>query len=78
MIRITPLLASVSALAVTACAAGPDYNPPATPEPDAFSRSLDEASGAVSASTWWSGFEDPTLARVVEAAIFCTNAVGSR
>lgn len=69
MIRITPLLASVSALAVTACAAGPDYNPPATPEPDAFSRSLDEASGAVSASTWWSGFEDPTLARVVEAAL---------
>lgn len=69
MIRITPLLASVSALAVTACAAGPDYTPPATPEPDAFSRSPDEASGAVSASTWWSGFEDPALARVVETAL---------
>lgn len=69
MIRFTPLLALVSALAVTACAAGPDYMPPATPEPDAFSRTLDESSGAVSASTWWSGFEDPTLARVVEAAL---------
>jgi multidrug efflux system outer membrane protein len=69
MIRLAPVLASVSALALTGCAAGPDYTPPVTPEPEAFSRSVDEAIGAVSASNWWSGFEDPMLTRVVEAAL---------
>jgi NodT family efflux transporter outer membrane factor (OMF) lipoprotein len=63
------LFASALSLIVTACAAGPDYDPPATPEPDRFSRTLEREADAPSGPRWWTGFEDPTLAAVVEAAL---------
>lgn len=68
--RLLPLLASVSALA--ACAAGPDYRPPAAPVA-AASPFIGGTSGAVSqtntADQWWTLYHDPFLDQLVQDAL---------
>ncbi len=65
----TGLLMVAAALTVSGCMAGPDYVRPITPEPEQFSRSLEQDADDLAGEAWWSGFEDPTLAAVVNEAL---------
>ncbi|WP_241241774.1 efflux transporter outer membrane subunit [Sphingobium algorifonticola] len=66
-------LAFASALALSACAVGPDYRPPASLPAD--QARLAELSGttavtdAPAATQWWHLFEDPALDRLVAKAL---------
>ena len=66
------LLASLSALALSACAAGPDFVAPVAP-PKAMGAFLGSASPAVSAAaadaTWWRLYNDPVLDGLVADAL---------
>lgn len=67
MPKLLPLLI---ATALTACAAGPDYVRPATPEPEAFARAEAGTYSAESVEVgFWRGFEDPLLARLVDEGL---------
>ena len=62
------------ALGVAGCAVGPDYHQPATPLPAAYphaeSLAQREASRpAPPLDTWWTGFDDPALTRIVQRAL---------
>ena len=65
----TGLLMVAAALTVSGCMAGPDYVRPITPEPEQFSRPLEQDADDLAGEAWWSGFEDPTLAAVVNEAL---------
>ena len=64
------IAAALGALVLSACAAGPDYAPPRTPEPEAYSRDAalapdqSEAEGG-----WWTGFGADGLDALVERAL---------
>jgi NodT family efflux transporter outer membrane factor (OMF) lipoprotein len=64
------LLLLFAALGLGGCAAvGPDYAPPATPLPAAWTRA-DAAGEAVGdLSRWWQRFDDPLLGELVEEAL---------
>ena len=64
-----PLIPALLALAVSACAVGPDYRAPDTApariaalEAGAYDRSRFE-------TLWWRQFDDPTLSRLVQQAL---------
>jgi len=67
---LKPLTPSLLALALAACAVGPDYKAPATEpahldsavQPKAFDRSRFE-------SVWWKQFDDPVLNQLVQASL---------
>ena len=67
------VLAATLATALQACAVGPDYRAPRTPDPAADFHSAAAAaqrSGqAADAVRWWNAFGDPTLAALVERAM---------
>ncbi|WP_336959655.1 efflux transporter outer membrane subunit [Sphingobium aquiterrae] len=71
------LLPMVSALALSACAVGPDYKPPASPPP--ADATLGEAQGSAAITQaalpgqWWRLFEDPLLDGLVEKALAHNN-----
>jgi len=73
--RRTCLLAaaSVLSLAFAGCAVGPDYKTPITPLAGAFhnaaTQSPSPAAAAFTSETWWTGFNDPLLTKVVERAL---------
>lgn len=61
---------SALCLALCGCAVGPDYKPPAVPQPAQLTRSTLPTAGTVDgvAATWWTAFGSPALdALVVEA-----------
>src|SRR5258706_2958693 len=70
-LRSLALLAPASLLA--ACAVGPDYAPPKIDSPAQFmgqaAVSGRLAPPASEAASWWEGFEDPLLTRLVSAAL---------
>ena len=69
MTRFHPLLAAASALALSACAVGPDYRAPQSPLAGAYHSPLPAADQAkTDLAAWWQGFGDPELSRVVERA----------
>ena len=66
---------AVAAL-LTACAVGPDFKPPVTPAPAAFTRQpLQQPAGALAApgsaipSAWWQAYGAPQLDALVELAL---------
>ncbi|MGZ8189045.1 MAG: efflux transporter outer membrane subunit [Methylosarcina sp.] len=63
-------LSLASAIALTGCAAGPDYEKPATPTPPAFTNaSLPEYSGRTTQNDWWKLFNDADLNALVDQAL---------
>jgi NodT family efflux transporter outer membrane factor (OMF) lipoprotein len=53
--------------ALSACAAGPDYEPPVIETGSGWTQSV--ARGEPELSTWWQTFDDPVLDRLVAAAL---------
>ena len=65
----TELLSALLTLSLAGCVAGPDYVKPALPAAAAFheAATLPAAAGrAPPLDTWWTGFDDPELVRIVE------------
>jgi len=73
--RATTLTAvALAALGLAACAVGPDYRTPDSPMPAQYQHATDVAAinaarEPVALDTWWSGFQDPVLTRIVERAL---------
>jgi NodT family efflux transporter outer membrane factor (OMF) lipoprotein len=65
-----PLTALMGALLLAGCAVGPDYRPPASSMPAGYhgQAALDARKAALPApslDTWWTGFNDPALTRII-------------
>lgn len=54
---------------LAACAVGPDYRRPATPEPAEFASAHDHGHDAATERRFWNGFGDPLLAELVEQTL---------
>jgi NodT family efflux transporter outer membrane factor (OMF) lipoprotein len=69
MIRtaLLPTLAAVIALA--GCVAGPDYAAPVSPAPQAYGGALEREASVSAGPAWWTGFDDPALTGLIEAAL---------
>ncbi len=67
MRNLVALLLATSML--TACAAGPDYARPETPVGAAFHQKVATVSAAEPVGAFWTGFNDPLLARLVDEAL---------
>lgn len=67
MKSVSKLTASflVPGLLLAGCAVGPDYKTPATPVPASFGEPGQYDQAAAVAGNWWSGFNDPTLERLI-------------
>jgi len=64
------LLGTVSVVLLNGCAAGPNYRPPRTPVSAAFANTNQTATSTnQTAVTWWRGFNDPELERLIDLAI---------
>lgn len=63
-------LSLASAIALTGCAAGPDYEKPAASAPPAFANaSLPEYSGRTTQNDWWKLFNDADLNALVDQSL---------
>jgi multidrug efflux system outer membrane protein len=62
---------SVFAMALIAggCVVGPDYQSPPTKAPEHWSANPGEPNSAEALRTFWAGFEDPVLTRLIQRAI---------
>lgn len=71
MQRIASMMAAVSALALSACAAGPNYTAPAHPQTasGAFLSTSPAVSVAPVQGDWWRLYNDPVLDRLVTQAL---------
>lgn len=69
--RHAPRAATLLSLALAGCAVGPDYAPPVTKTPDAWSEPMTGGATDLPAdlATWWTTLSDPTLNSLVERAI---------
>ncbi|KDE41039.1 RND efflux system, outer membrane lipoprotein CmeC [Nitrincola lacisaponensis] len=54
---------------LTGCAVGPDYQVPATPEPQAFSGGEDILAGRTDQQRFWKGFDDPLLEHLIDQTL---------
>lgn len=54
---------------LTGCAVGPDYDPPATPEPAEFEASHHAVEGQMNPQRFWEGFDDPMLAQLIDQTL---------
>lgn len=63
------LTLAVSLLVLTGCAVGPDYQAPATPEPEAYSEGQTMVAGESDPQLFWQGFEDPILERLIDQTL---------
>ncbi|KWW32715.1 NodT family efflux transporter outer membrane factor (OMF) lipoprotein [Cupriavidus metallidurans] len=66
--------ATLAALGVAACAVGPDYRTPDSEMPTQYQHAADvaainDAREPVALDTWWAGFQDPVLTKIVERAL---------
>ncbi len=66
MLKVITMTGALALLA--GCAVGPDYQAPATPEPDTFSEGR-QASGGVDQQRFWQGFDDPMLAQLIDQTL---------
>lgn len=66
MLKVITMTGALALLA--GCAVGPDYQAPATPEPDAFSQGR-QASAGVDQQRFWQGFDDPLLAQLIDRTL---------
>ncbi|HTV98283.1 MAG TPA: efflux transporter outer membrane subunit [Steroidobacteraceae bacterium] len=57
------------ALVLTGCVVGPNYRPPTTTVPRHWSANPAEPSSAQALKSFWTGFQDPMLTRLIERAI---------
>ncbi|HEX7761935.1 MAG TPA: multidrug transporter, partial [Caulobacteraceae bacterium] len=67
-----PLLAAASALALAACATGPDMGPrpaPAAANTLATQRSFDAPAADWPADRWWDAYSDPQLSSLIDEAL---------
>ncbi|MBW8782935.1 MAG: efflux transporter outer membrane subunit [Verrucomicrobia bacterium] len=62
------VLLVAATVALTACAVGPDYHRPATPESAAY-KGAPTAAATPLLNNWWTLFEDPELARLAEETL---------
>ncbi len=71
MQRMASIMAAVSALALSACAAGPNYKTPARPQSaaGAFLSNSPAVSTAPVQDGWWRLYNDPVLDRLVTEAL---------
>ncbi|WP_026009023.1 efflux transporter outer membrane subunit [Sphingomonas sp. ATCC 31555] len=71
MQRMASMMAAVSALALSACAAGPDYTAPARPQSaaGAFLSTSPAVTIAPVKGDWWRLYNDPVLDRLVTEAL---------
>jgi multidrug efflux system outer membrane protein len=70
MNRATPFGALAALLTVSACAIGPNARPPATPAATPFVSARPAiASADAPPADWWRLYDDPTLDKLVEAAL---------
>lgn len=68
--RLLPLVISLALL--SGCMVGPDYHQPDTslvPFHNPVSSTVAAPASAVDLATWWSGFNDPQLARIVDQVL---------
>jgi len=75
----TFLLAAASAATLAACAAGPDYAPPATPASAAapfVGSGAPAVTGDAIADDWWRLYRDPVLDRLVADAVAANKDLG--
>lgn len=65
-----------AALLLGACAVGPDYQTPATPEPAAFYAASETAASREQAERqFWAGFEDPLLAQLIQQTLAANHSL---
>jgi multidrug efflux system outer membrane protein len=62
------VLLVAATVALTACAVGPDYHRPSTPESAAYKEPTTTAATPLP-NNWWTLFEDPELARLAEETL---------
>jgi len=67
MFSLRTLSLMVSSGLLAGCAVGPDYHRPDVPLPDRYQSAMQQRSATRPASfaTWWEGFNDPLLSRLV-------------
>ncbi len=63
------LTVGAATVLLTACTVGPEYERPETELPDAWSEHDLFADADARWDNWWAGFDDPTLAELVERAL---------
>jgi NodT family efflux transporter outer membrane factor (OMF) lipoprotein len=68
---MNPKAAALLLLPTFACAVGPRYTKPEMPVPKGWNegRAMEATQSAVSLTTWWTEFQDPTLNRLVNEAV---------
>jgi NodT family efflux transporter outer membrane factor (OMF) lipoprotein len=71
---IRGIVASAMIVGLTACMVGPDYVRPDLKSPDHYAQqsTLDQRTTTASApalDTWWNGFDDPALTRIIQRAL---------
>lgn len=71
---IVRLLTTLLAASLAACAVGPDYHTPASDMPAAYPHAAalearEATQPAPSLDSWWLGFDDPALTRVIQRAL---------
>ncbi|MGQ9370671.1 efflux transporter outer membrane subunit [Azospirillum sp. ST 5-10] len=67
VLRLRMMVAAM-ALVLTACAVGPDYRPPRTAAPAAWSAPLPHDGSTTGLIGWWNRFDDPVLTRLLRSA----------
>lgn len=71
---LAALAAAAMAASLAACAVGPDYHVPPADLPAKYAHAADlkaheAAPEAPALDSWWKGFDDPDLARIIERAL---------
>jgi len=71
---LSTLIAAGVVATLAACAAGPDYHAPAADMPASYPHAAalaarEATQPAPSLDTWWLGFDDPALTRVIQRAL---------
>ncbi len=63
------VITMAGALVLAGCAVGPDYQAPATPEPESFSEGRTMVAGDSGEQRFWRGFDDPLLAQLIDQTL---------
>lgn len=67
MLKVITMAGALFLLA--GCAVGPDYQAPATTEPEAFSEGRRMVAGEDDQQRFWQGFDDPLLAQLIDQTL---------
>lgn len=67
---------AAATLLLSACAVGPDYQAPPTPEPDAFHAANETSTSREQAEQqFWAGFEDPLLGQLIDQTLAANHSL---